>query len=133
MINSSSEEDFDASVTSLRRMLQSRGYPPQIMPDVKYDATKREEFLTRLRAREFASSTDEVCPRHVVFKCQYGAYLKPLRLQKELTKLYQQLRVILGSAFLEDVCTRIAHPVSNNLFTSVHRYNFVLPHLQKQL
>ena len=59
-----------------------------------------------------------------------GPYLKPLSLKKELRKLYDRLRHILGTAFLQDVRTLIAHPMSKNLFLSVHRYNFVLPYLE---
>ena len=32
---------------------------------------------------------------------------------------------ILGDAFLQDIRTLIAHPVSTNLFRSVHQHNFV--------
>ena len=135
LINCSSEEAYNASIAKLRRTLSARGYPQQIMPGIEYDPVKREGILTRLRAREFDVpadlSADESRPRRMVFKCEYGAYLKPLRLQKELTKLTQQLKVILGNAFLQDIRTLIAHPVSTNLFRSVHQHNFVLPHLQK--
>jgi len=73
------------------------------------------------RRADIASPTSNL----LIFKCQYGLYLKPLGLQKELIKLLRQLP--LEDAFLQELRTVIAHPVSNNLFLSAHRYNFVLP------
>ena len=68
----------------------------------------------------------------IIFKCHYGPYLKPLCLKKELRKLCDRLRHALGTAFLQDVRTLVAHPTGNNLFLSVHRYNFVLPYLHNE-
>ena len=112
----------------LTSILRSRGYLKSYLPTIQYDAPKRESLLLRLSQRDRHARKGDVTSTSrntLIFKCQYGLYLKPLGLQKELNKLYRQLP--LGDAFLQEQRTIIAHPVSKNLFLSAHRYNFVFP------
>ena len=106
------------------------------MPDIPYDVDKRSALLQRLHNRDRlvpkADLISESLSSVIIFKCQFGHYLKPLGLQKELQKLFQLLRLPLGDAFLQDTRTIIAHPVSDNLFRRAHRYNFVLSHHDKR-
>ena len=67
----------------------------------------------------------------VVFKCPYGKHVRLLNINRECNRLLSTLRVHLGTAFLQDVRTIVAHPTKVNLFVKTFRYNFLPDWLKK--
>jgi len=125
LINCSSPSDYDMSLSDLRNDLLTRGYPPPLLQHVPYDREKREKIISNLGKRNRLAPNIQRSSDMIVFKCPYGKHIRPLNINRECNRLLSTLRVHLGTAFLQDVRTTIAHPNKVNLFVKTFRYNFL--------
>ena len=126
MVNCSTSVEYDKRIAELRLILRSRGYPECVMPEVPYDATKRQRYLDKYRHRGNANAPSSTSPPLLKISVCYSHQLRPLKLRSRAEAIISRLKAHLGADFLSGARTFVAFKKQDCLFRSSYKYNFLL-------
>ena len=123
LVNCSTSLEYNKRIAELRQTLRTRGYPECVMPDMPYDASRRQSYPNKYRCRNNACSSRS--RPFLKISVPYSQQLRQLKLKSRADCLLSRLRAQLGSDFLGDARILVAYDVEDCLFRSSYGMSFI--------